>query len=94
MDGLLTSIIGATPQLGGAGLLLAVIVLLVRREVQTSELHGAEMERQARIHDAEIAERDQEIAGLRERCERLQERLDDEMERRRAAQDTGRHRLG
>jgi hypothetical protein len=51
------------------------------------------MERQARIHDEEIAERDEEIAALRARCDRLQERLDDEMERRRAAQDTGRHRL-
>ncbi|AEA27936.1 hypothetical protein Psed_5811 [Pseudonocardia dioxanivorans CB1190] len=93
MDGLLTSIVGAAPQLGVTGLLLAVVVLLVRREVQTSELHGIEMERQARIHDEEIAERDEEIAALRTRCDRLQERLDDEMERRRAAQDTGRHRL-
>lgn len=93
MDGLLTSIIGAAPQLGGAGLLLAVIVLLVRREVQTSELHGIEMDRQERIHDEEIGERDEEIDRLRERCDRLQQRLDEEMERRRAAQDTGRHRL-
>lgn len=96
LDALLTSVLGAAPQLGGATLLVVVLLILIKREVQTTARHGVELERVTRLHDTEMTEKDAEIRALRERADRLQVRLDEEMDLRRAAQDSrggARHRL-
>lgn len=80
MDAVVTAALGAVPQLGGAGLLVFLIVLLIRRE-------GTALERERTAHDAEIAEKDREIVALRQRRRELDEELDRERERRRAAED-------
>lgn len=82
MDSLLPSIIGAIPQLGGAGTLVVIIVLLLRRE-------GSELARMAKLYDEELAEKDAEIDRLRIRLRELDEALDTERQRRRAAEDGG-----
>lgn len=92
MDAVLTAVVGAAPQLGGTGLLVTVLVLLIRRELQTSQRHDAELTRVGLAHDAELAEKNVEIENLRTRNEVLNRNLDAERERRRTAEDSGRHR--
>jgi hypothetical protein len=86
-DALVTSVVSAIPQLGGAGLLVMLVVLLLRRE-------GAELARERAAHDAEIAQRDKEVSELRLRLRELDEEVDRERALRRAAEDdaAGRHR--
>lgn len=110
MDGVLTTLIGAAPQLGGAGILLLLLGLLIRRESQDradyrthithlSERHGEELKRINAAHDEELAELRKEIAGLRAQLSEVNTKLDAERDRRRAAEDSamgqlGRHRQG
>lgn len=83
MDSPLSAVLGSIPQLGGAGLLVVIIVLLLRRE-------GSELSRARKAHDEDLAEKNAEI-------DRLQRRLreaDDEIDRLRArlVDRAGRHR--
>lgn len=98
MDVVLTTLIGATPQLGVAGVLLTLLVLVIRREAQDrsdnrvamTELVGRHATELARIntsHDAELAELRTEIAGLRAQLAEVNHKLDAERDRRRTAED-------
>jgi predicted RNase H-like nuclease (RuvC/YqgF family) len=110
VDAVLTTLIGAAPQLGGAGLLLVLLGLLLRRESQDrvdyrtqithlTERHAEELKRINAAHDEELAELRKEIAGLRTQLSEVNTKLDVERDRRRAAEDSamgqlGRHRQG
>lgn len=52
----LGAVLGAVPQLGALGGMAVLVVVLMRREVQTTERHTAEMERQAKVYDEERAD--------------------------------------
>lgn len=82
MDGLLTAALGSIPQLGGAGLLVLLVILLLRRE-------GTELARERAAHDAELAQRDAEVTSLRARVRELDAEVDAERKLRRAAEDAG-----
>lgn len=86
MDAVLTAVLGASPQLGGLVGMTVLVVLLIRREVQTSERHTTELERQGRIHDSEMAELRAENTRLREQRDQAEAQL--------RAQWSGRHRIG
>lgn len=101
MDAVLTTLIGAAPQLGVGGILLALLGLLMRRETQDradyraqitelSARHADELKRINAAHDEELAELRAEIKGLRAEINELNQRLDQERARRRAAEDRGR----
>lgn len=103
MDAVLTSLIGAAPQLGVGGVLLTLLALSMRREsqdradyrAQVAELdtrHAAELKRVNDAHDAELAELHAEIKALREKRDLLNQRLDDERAKRREAEDSMRPR--
>lgn len=65
MDAVLTAVLGAGPQLGGLVGLVVLAVMLIRREAQTTERHGTELDRLSRTHDGERAELLAEITRLR-----------------------------
>lgn len=99
MDAVLTSLIGAAPQLGVGGVLLLVMGLLIRREeqdrtyyrIQLTELatrHATELARINGDHDAELGELRKEIAGLRVQLDEVNRKFDAERDRRRAAEDS------
>lgn len=99
MDGVVTALIGAAPQLGVAGILLALLGLVIRwgsqersdNRAEVAELaarHAAELSRINTAHDAELAELRREIAGLRGQLSELNLKLDAERDRRRAAEDS------
>jgi hypothetical protein len=99
VDAIVTALIGAAPQLGVAGVLLALIGLLMRRETQ---LHGEyrarvtaltasyadELARINTAHDVELAELRADIAAMRAQLDDVNAKLDAERERRRAAEDS------
>jgi Skp family chaperone for outer membrane proteins len=105
VDAVITTLIGAAPQLGVAGVLLTLLALLMRREsqdradyrTQVAELatrHAAELARINGDHDTELAELRKEIQGLRTQLDDMNRKLDEERAKRRAAEDTqvmGRH---
>ncbi len=104
MDAVLTTLIGAAPQLGVAGILLALLGLVIRREGQdradyraqiaeTVARHAGELTRINSSHDAELAELRKEIAGLRAQLAEVNAKLDAERDRRRAAEDSAMSRL-
>lgn len=104
MDAVLTTLIGAAPQLGVAGILLALLGLVIRREAQDrtdyraqiTELvarHAGELTRINTSHDEELAELRKEIAGLRAQLAEVNAKLDAERDRRRAAEDSALGRL-
>lgn len=80
MDALLTAVLGALPQLGGAGLLVIVVVLLLRRE-------GQELARERAAHAEQMAQRDQMIADLRQRLAAAEAEIDEHRRLRRLAED-------
>ncbi len=99
MDAVLTTLIGAAPQLGVAGVLLALLGLVIRREGQDRTdnratiaalvtRHDGELARITTSHDAELAELRTEIAGLRRALAEVNAKLDAERDRRRAAEDS------
>lgn len=101
MDAVLTSLIGAAPQLGVAGVLLALLGLVIkwgaqertdnRAEIQnTTARYAGELARINSAHDAELAELRTEIAGLRHQLDELNRKLDDERALRRLAEDRAR----
>jgi Skp family chaperone for outer membrane proteins len=103
VDAVLTTLIGAAPQLGVGGILLTLLALLMRREsqdradyrTQIAELatrHADELRRINEAHDVELHELRGEIKGLREKLDELNTKLDDERARRRAAEDSMRPR--
>lgn len=103
MDAVITTLIGAAPQLGVGGILLTLLALLMRRESQDradhrteiAELatrHSTELKRIHESHDAELADLRADIKALREKRDTLNQRLDDERTRRRAAEDSMRPR--
>lgn len=65
MDAVLVAVAQSAPQLGVGSLLIAVIVLLMRRESSAEERHAAELDRVNLDHDEEIAELNARIKGLR-----------------------------
>lgn len=98
MDAVLTSLIGAAPQLGVGSILLALLGLMIRWGSQeradnrtgVAELatrHATELARINTDHDAELAELRKEIGGLRGQLEEVNRKLDAERDRRRAAED-------
>lgn len=98
MDAILTAVLGASPELGGAGVLLSVLVILVRRETQTTERHSTEIARMAQAHDKEMARQagahDDELAEIRAeltraRAERdsAEQQVDAQRQLRRQAQE-------
>lgn len=104
MDAVLTTLIGAAPQLGVAGVLLALLGLVLRREsqdradyrTQLTEItnrHAAELTRINTSHDEELAELRKEIAGLRAQLVEVNNKLDAERDRRRIAEDTAATRI-
>lgn len=101
MDAVLSTLIGSAPQLGGAGVLIWLLVLLIRRETQdridyrrgladAAARHATELARINTDHDSELSELRKEIAGLRKQLDEVNRKLDAERERRRAAEDAGR----
>lgn len=98
MDAVLTTLIGAAPQLGAATGAIALLWLLIRwagqdRTDYRAQLgeqatrHSDELKRINDAHDAELQELREEIARMRTRINELNQKLDDERERRRAAED-------
>lgn len=87
MDAFLGSILSSIPQLGVGGGLAVVVVLLLRREAQANARHAAELHRITTSHDEELAELKTEIAGLRTQLEEVNRKLDEERDKRRAAED-------
>lgn len=98
MDQILSTLIGATPQLGVSGILLVVLALLLRREAadrteyrtsvaDLATRHATELARINTDHDNELAELRREIAGLRAQLSEVNRKLDEERARRRAAED-------
>ncbi len=92
MDAIITSILGAAPQLGVGGVLLAIMGLLLRRETQDRADYRAEIARLNADHDTELADLRKEITNLRRQVGDLNTRLDKERELRRAAEDAERGR--
>jgi hypothetical protein len=103
VDAVITTLIGAAPQLGVGGILLTLLALLMRRESQDRADHRTEVAALAarhaddlkRIHEshaAELADLRADIKALREKRDTLNQRLDDERTRRRAAEDSMRPR--
>ncbi len=99
MDAVLTTLIGAAPQLGVAGVLLALLALVLRRESQdrtdyraqladTVARHATELTRINTSHDEELAELRKEIAGLRAQLTEVNAKFDAERDRRRLAEDS------
>ena len=98
MDAILPALISALPQLGGAGVILVVLVLLLRssgtdRADYRAELaaaagrHADEVKRINADHDAELAEVKAEVKELRKKLRDLELDLDVEREARRKAED-------
>lgn len=56
MNAVLLAIGQSLPEMGAFGLFVTIILLLLRRESATEARHTSEMQRQAKIHDEEIAE--------------------------------------
>lgn len=101
MDAVLTTLIGAAPQLTGAGLLLVLLGLLLRREAadrvdyraglaDLTTRHATELARINTDHDAELGELRKELAAVRGQLNDLNAKLDAERDRRRAAEDARR----
>lgn len=90
MDGLLSAALSSLPQLSGAGLLMLFVILLLRRE-------GQELARERAAHDAQLVEKDAEIAAQRARAQAAEDMVDAERKLRRMAEDmttrAARHRL-
>ena len=101
MDGVVTTLIGAAPQLGIAGVLLVLLALLLRREAadrvdyragltDLTTRHATELARINTDHDTELGELRKEITGLRAQLEEVNRKLDVERDRRRAVEDARR----
>ncbi|MCO7195638.1 hypothetical protein [Pseudonocardia sp. McavD-2-B] len=88
MDSVISALVGAAPQLGGAGVLVVVLGLLIRREAQTNERHASELTRVSTAHQAELSALRAEIAALREQVSGLNEMLDAERRARWHAEDS------
>lgn len=87
MDAILTAVTTAAPQMGGVGFLMLVLVVLVRREVQSRELYTAELTRQQRAHDEELAEIRAELTASRQARREAEASIDAERQLRRKAED-------
>lgn len=94
MDAVLNAVLGAAPELGGALALVIVVVLLIRREMQTTERHNTEMARLAAQYEKELAAEQAENVRLRAQRDAAEQATDVERAARRAAQEygSGRHR--
>jgi TolA-binding protein len=102
VDAVLTTLIGALPQLGAGGGVIVFFWLLIRwtgqdrtdyraQLAEQSTRHAEELRRINGDHDAELAELRTEIKNLRERIDELNRLLDQERAQRRAAEDQMRH---
>lgn len=75
MDAVISALATAAPQLGGLGGIMLLLGLLIRREMQTTERHGIELDRLSRIHDEELAELRAELRAVRGQRDSAEERL-------------------
>lgn len=102
MDAVLTTLVGALPQMGAGGGIVVFFWLLIRsigqdrtdyrsQLAEQSTRHAAEMKRINGDHDAELAELRAEIKRLRAEVDELNEKLDQERAQRRAAEDQMRY---
>lgn len=98
MEAILPALTSALPQLGGAGLILFILIVVLRsaasdRVDYRAELsaaagrHADEVKRINADHDAELAELRADIKELRKQVDDLQALLDLEREQRRKAED-------
>lgn len=98
MDSILTTLVGAAPQLGVSGVLLLLLGLLLRREAADradyrvslaaqAARHATELARINSDHDVELGELRRELAALRQQLSILNRKLDEERNRRRVAED-------
>lgn len=98
MDGIITTIVGVAPQLGVAGTLLIILMLVIRSgsqdRVEFRESLAAantrfkdEITRINADHDMELAELRDEIKKLRIQIEELNKTIDTERRARREAED-------
>lgn len=87
MDTFLPALISALPQLGGAGVILVVLVLLLRSSATDRADYRAELKRLNGDHDAELAELRGDIKELRKQVDDLHAALDLERQARRRAED-------
>lgn len=75
MDVVLQALLGALPSLGIYGGFAWVLILLLRREGTAEERHARELDRLNRAHDAELAERDQDVKREREARREIENEL-------------------
>jgi hypothetical protein len=81
------AVLSVVPELGGLGVFVVVLYLLIRREVQTTERHGAELDRLIRTHDAEMAEKVAELATVRQQRDLAEQQLRETWQRRQPMRD-------
>jgi uncharacterized protein YlxW (UPF0749 family) len=81
VDALLAAILQAAPSWGVGGLLIAYVVILIRREARVDATHSTALERQDRLHAAELErlnrDHDAELAELNGKIRQLRTDLDD-----------------
>lgn len=98
MDAAFTAALQVAPQLGGAGLLFALLVWFMRNAstdridyraaLDAAEArHAAELKRISDAHDSELRELRDDVAYLRKQIDELNRALDAEREDRRKAED-------
>jgi cell division protein FtsB len=98
LDAILPALFSALPQLGGAGLALAILIIVLRSSASDrvdyrAELaaaagrHADEIKRINQDHDAELAELKADVRDLRRQVDDLNAALDLERELRRKAED-------
>lgn len=77
------------PQLGAAGVLVIVIVVLLRVLVTTRAYYAGQLTEAEERHDRELAQCQGSLEASRTRADELHTMLDEERTRRRAAEDRG-----
>lgn len=87
MDSILDSVLPTLPSAGLGGVVIWLLVLVIKRESTVQDRFNAEYQRIADSHRSEVAELREQIEALRDRVEALNNKLDEEREERRKAED-------
>jgi hypothetical protein len=87
-----TDLIDRIPIVGGAGILVSIIVIVTRLWLGSEARHRAELDRIGAAHVAEIKVLKEEISGLRAEVREVRTELDEERRLRWRAQDVAAHR--
>lgn len=81
MDAVLAAVVQAAPSLGVTGVLVTLIWILLKREARVDTSHADAVDRQARLHTAELErlnrDHDAELAELGERIRALRHANDE-----------------